>query len=359
MTIGKAAPVLPMRFAGPLLASAIAFALLLLIVRLEGIEPGAAIEVFLHGIAGTTWNLAEVGVAATPLVLCGLAAALAFQAGLFNIGAEGQLLAGMIAATAVGVRSLPVALGLVLAALAGAVVAGVAGLLRDARRVPEVLSTLLLNFVLLHGVALAVQTVLREPGSDLPQSAPLADASRLATLVPATRLHVGFLVAVFTAVALHVLLQRTAFGLRIRAAGGAPRAAAIAGFPVRRDLFVALSISGALAGLAGGIEITGVTGRLYENPSPGFGYTAIAVALLGRNAPRTVLVAAVLFGALDTGCLALSRELGATRGLSQIVESAAILTFLLVESRPVRRFLSDRLAARRTSSAVRTRSEEA
>lgn len=305
----------------------------------------AALESFAFGVGGSTYAICEVLVAATPLLLCGLAVAVVFRAGLFSIGAEGQFLAGMLGATALGVANAPVALVLLCGASSGAALAAVAAWLREARRVPEVLSTLLLNFVVLHGVALAVQTALREPGGSLPQSERIGAASTLDPWIEGARLHGGFAIGCVLSLLLAFVIARTTVGLRWRASGDSRPAARLAGFPVARDLALVFLISGALAGLGGAIEICGVTGRLYENPSPGTGYTAIAVALLGRKRPLGVWVAAVLFGALEVGCLAMTRDLGVPRGLAQVVEGTAIVAFLAAESPVVRRFFLGRIRA--------------
>jgi ABC-type uncharacterized transport system permease subunit len=311
------------------------------LVAIEGVSPLAAARSFLAATCGSRYRVAEVLVAATPLLLCGLTAALSFRAGLFNIGAEGQLLCGMIAATALAVHGAPPMLTLPLAMFAGAALAAIAAWLRFVRAVPEVLGTLLLNFVALHLAGLAVLSFLRESGSALPQSAPLPPGARLPLLLAGTRLHLGIALALLACVAVTWLLRGTALGLRIRAAGAAPAAAALGGFHVMRDRWIAFLLAGALAGLAGGIEITGVTGRLYENPSPGFGYTAIAVALLGRLDPRKVALAALFFGAIEVGAQGLARDLGVSRGLGQMLQAVAILVFLATTAVVPRRRLAD------------------
>lgn len=318
------------------------------IVAALGASPTEAVAAFGRAIAGSSYRFGETWIAATPLLLCGLRAALGFRSGLFNIGAEGQLLAGMLAATALGVAGGSFVLVLIGGAVAGAVFAAIAAVLRAKRNVPEVLATLLLNFVALHLVSLALQTVLREPGGDLPQSAPLLAVAELPRLFAESRVHLGCLIAILAAFVLEGVLFRTAFGLRLRAAGESEPAARLAGFPVDRDRFLAFSLAGALAGLAGAIEVSGVTHRLFENPSPGFGYIAIAVALLGRNRPLLIAVAAYAFGVLECGCLGLAREIGLPRGLAQVLQAIAILGFLVLESRAVREFLT-----RRGSAAAR------
>lgn len=335
----------------PAAALLAAIALGLIVVAFAGIGVPEAAASFARGAFGSPYAIGEVLVAATPYLLCATAVAVAFRAGLFSIGAEGQWLAGMLGATALGVGGAGIPLVLLGAAGCGAAWAAIAAALRFARGVPEVLSTLLLNFVMLHLVALAVQTFLREPGGALPQSAALPADATLGTWLAGTRLHAGFALALLVILGCEILVFRTAIGLRWRAAGCSPEAARTAGFPVTRDLVAAFLLSGAVAGLSGGIEITGVTGRLYENPSAGVGYTAIAVALLGRNRPSGIACSAVLFGVLEVGCLAATRELGAPRGLAQMVAGAAILAFLAADSPRLRERFSRATVARREETA--------
>lgn len=316
-----------------------------------GVDVPAAFRSFARGAFTTRHGLGETLVTATPLLLCGLSVALSFRVGLFNIGAEGQLLAGMMLATAAATVAAPVAwLALPAAALGGGAVAAVAAWLHLRRGVPEVLATLLLNFVLLHAVGLAVHGVLQEAARTYPQSDPIVAAAWLPRCLDGTRVHVGVFVALGVAVVLHFVVERSVLGLRWRAAGAAPAAARLAGFPVRRDLALAFVVSGAVAGLAGGVEVIGLTGRLYENPSGGVGYAAIAVALLGRLRPGGVVVAALFFGALDAGCGAMERDVSVSHGLGRALEGVAILVFLAVESAPLRRILDRRRAVGRAAS---------
>ena len=276
-------------------------------------------------------------VRAVPLVLAGLAVALAFRAGLLNIGAEGQLLAGAGAGAALGI-GLGATLGplaapavLVAGALVGALWAGIAALLRR-RQVPEVIGTLMLNFVALHAVGWLVRGPLQEPSRVYPQSLPLPDAARLPIVVPGTRLHAGIVVALVAAAALWYGLRHTAAGFRVRAAGANPHAAASAGrVAVARTTAGAFLVSGALAGLAGASEVAGVTYALYENLSPGYGYTAIAVALLARLDPRWVVPSGILFGALEAGGSAMQRDAGVPAALVDVAEATVILAVLVVE----------------------------
>jgi simple sugar transport system permease protein len=277
--------------------------------------------------SGAAWTATLLQTA--PLLVTGLAVALAFRAGVWNIGAEGQLLVGALCATAVATRAPAAAPALLLlpavalaGALGGAAFGAVAGALRAARGISEVISTILLNFVAVSLVALAVQGPLQEAARAYPKSDPFPAAA----LLPAFgRVHAGLLVGLVLACLLHDLVFRTPFGFRLRAVGLAPLAARFAGISPVRVAVATLALSGALAGLAGAFEVAGVTGQLYEGLSAGTGYTAIAVALLARLHPLAVVPAALFFGALEAGAAAMQREAGVPAVLTQVVQGAAIL----------------------------------
>lgn len=271
-------------------------------------------------------------VRSTPLIIAGLAVAIAFRGGVFNIGAEGQLLVGAIAATAVSLMG-QAALGravvivaLIAAGVAGALWAGIAAELRRRFHVLEIISTIMLNFIAIHLVSFLVRGPLQERTHIYPQTESLAVSSRLPIIVPQTRLHFGFAIAITAAVVLWWMFKRTAVGFRIRAIGASPLAAQTAGrIDVGRTSFLVFLLSGALAGIAGGVEVTGVTFALYENLSPGYGYTAIAVALIAGLNPLGIIASGLFFGALETGAIALQRELSIPSSLASVVEAAFIL----------------------------------
>jgi general nucleoside transport system permease protein len=317
----------------------VSLALLAGALHLAGYDAARALAALWRGSFGTTSSFVSATlVRATPLLLAGLGVAVAFRAGIWNIGAEGQLLAGAAAAAALGLIPTPVPrvvlLPAVLAAgaLAGAFWASIAEFLRRRRGVLEVISTIMLNFVALHVVGILVHGPLQEPLGIYPQSASIADGARLPRLLPGTRLHAGFALAVFIAPLLWWWLRSTAAGFRLRAVGANPSAAAIAGrIDVPRVAGLAFVTSGALAGLAGSVEVSGVTFALYENPSAGYGYTAIVVALLGRLDPLAIVPSAVLFGALESGALAMQREAGIPSVVVTAIEAVLVLTVLLAE----------------------------
>jgi general nucleoside transport system permease protein len=285
-------------------------------------------------------------VRAVPLVLTGSAVALAFRGGVLNIGGEGQLLMGAAAAAAValavptepGLFPLAIAGALVAAAGAGAIWAAVAAYLRARYHVLEVISTIMLNFIAMHVVSYLVRGPLQEPTRVYPQSATLAEAFRLPRIPGAGRLHAGFALALVLAVAAGWMLRHTAAGFRLVATGESPSAAASAGdIDVRATAARVFLLSGALAGLAGGVEVLGVTFALYENISPGYGYTAIAVALLARLDPWRVVATAVLFGALEAGAGAMQRDAGVPSTLVSVIEAALILAVVAAQAIRLRR----------------------
>lgn len=318
---------------------ALSIALLAGALHIAGYDAAAALAALWSGSFGSTNAfLSATLVRATPLMLAGLGIALAFRAGIWNIGAEGQLLAGAAAATVTGLAAaaLPalMAIPLVLAAgaLAGLVWASVAEVLRRTRGILEVISTIMLNFVALYFVGFLVHGPLQEPLGIYPQSPSIPESAQLPRLIPGTRLHAGFAIALLLAPALWWWLRATAAGFRVRAAGASPHAARMAGrIDVARVAGSAFLVSGALAGVAGAVEVSGVTLALYENLSAGYGYTAIVVALLARLHPVAVIPSAILFGALESGALAMQRDAGIPSVVVTAVEAVLVLTLLVAE----------------------------
>lgn len=308
-----------------------------------------ALNAFWEGAFGSGYAfLSATLVRTTPLLFVGLAVAIAFRAGILNIGAEGQLLAGATAATAFALatatwpRALVVPGMVVAGAIGGGAWAGIAALLRRRFGVLEVISTILLNFVALHLVGWMIRGPLQEPTGAYPQSATLEFSGRWPLLLPGHRLHLGFVLGVLLAIILWWTLARTASGFRMRAVGaGRPAAESAGGVDAERTLFGVFLLSGACAGLAGASEVGGVTWALYEGLSPGYGYTAIAVALLARLEPRWVALSALLFGALEAGAAAMQREAGVPAVVVQVFVALVIIGVLV--SARVRELLRARL----------------
>ncbi len=283
-------------------------------------------------------------VRATPLILTGLAVAVAFQAGVFNIGAEGQFLSGAAGATVVALGASPaphwvVLPGLLVAGtIAGAFWAWIAAELRARFRVLEVISTLMLNFVAAYLISYLVRGPLQEPTHIYPQTSTFAPSAQLPRFGASTRLHAGFAIACIACAICWWILRYTAAGFRVRVSGANPDAARSAGqIDVRRVTTRAFVASGAIAGLAGAIEVSGVTFALYENISPGFGYTAIAVALLARLNALAVVGTGILFGALEAGATAMQRDAGVPSVVVSIVEAGVILVLVAADRARVAR----------------------
>jgi simple sugar transport system permease protein len=324
-------------------ACAVAGGTLLLLaagLALGGYDAGDALGALWRGAFGSWYVITSATlVRATPLIVIALGFALALRGGALNIGAEGQFYAGATAATWVGLHMggvpAPVAVTLVWTAalLGGMLWMVVPVLLRLRYGVLEVISTLLLNFVAESAVSLMVLGPLQEASGVYPQSDPIATAAQLPVL-PGTRLHLGLAAALLLALALWFVFARTLWGFRLLAAGLGPRAAVVSGrVKVRRTTAVALLLSGAIAGLAGGIEVSGVSYALYPNLSPGYGFTAIAVALLARLRPPAIVVSGIFFGALEAGAGAMQREAGVPAVVVYVVEATVIIGLLLADAR--------------------------
>ncbi len=329
--------------AQPVGAAAVALAASAGLLALIGADPVAAFAALASGSLGDGIAIENTIVRMGPLLLVGLGVALAFRCGIWNIGGEGQLYVGALAATALVTRALgpepgwlalPLALGV--GACSGALWAGIAAALRVRRGVSEVLSTILLNFIAVLAVAWAVHGPLQEGSGAYPQSDAFPELARLGVLPGLLRVHAGLLLALCLPFALWVLIFRSSAGLRLRAVGLSAEAARYARVSPERETARVLLISGALAGLAGAIEVCGVTGRLFENLASGYGFTAVAVALLARLNPLGVLPAAFFFAALASGSGAMQRVAAVPSVAVQVIEALVIflsLSFALPKSR--------------------------
>ena len=321
-------------------AGMIALVLVLIGLAVCGFAPAEVLSTAWTGVAGSPLRLAICTQEAVPLLLCSLAATFAFRAGVINIGLEGQYLLGAV--TAVGVlTSGPTGavmpwIAILAGAIAGAAWCAIAVLLERRRGVPLVLSTILLNVVAVHVLGILVQGPLHDPITAAPQSALVPDANRLPVLVAGTGLHLGAIVALGMAVGLWLLQRRTTIGFEWEVIGRNLTAARFAGIPVaRRELTAALG-SGAMAGVAGAMQIAGVTFFL-STDAPSYGYVGIAVALLGRLHPLGVIPAALFFSSLDLGSRQLERRLSIPHDIGNIAKGLAVATVLIAGALSMRR----------------------
>lgn len=321
---------------------AIAFTLLIsaLLVLWAGAPLGQTYVLLFKGGFGSVFALSETFTRAVPLILTGLAATVAFKARLFNIGAEGQLYAGALAAVAVGGMhggsgfDLPIWLlfGLMMlaAAIAGALLLLGPALLKARLGVDEVVTTLLLNFIMLLFVSAMLDGPMKDPTAmGWPQSVALQGELELSRLVAQTRIHTGLLWAAALAIALWALLKYTVLGFDIRAVGANAKAAAFAGVPVTRTVVLVALLSGALAGLAGAIEVAGRTSYVTLDMSPGYGYTGIVIAMLAALNPLGVLAAAVFVAGVLVGADTMSRAVGVPTYIADVIVAASLISVLV------------------------------
>jgi simple sugar transport system permease protein len=320
----------------PFVAIGVALVLCAGLIAMAGVSPMAAYSEMLTGAFGSRLAVTETLTRASPLILTGLAAAVAFRARLWNIGGEGQFYIGALVTAGLGhslVSGLPVPLAvavLMLASMAaGAILLIGPTLLRLRLGVDEVVTTLLLNFIVLLFVGLMVEGPLKDPMAfGWPQSVPVAAGLRLPDLVPRSRLHVGSVLAVVIVVIVWILQSRTVFGAETKAAGLNPRAAAFAGVPLVGTLVKVAALSGGLAGLAGSIEVLGPTGYVTTTLSPGFGYAGIVVAMLAALHPVGVIAASVFVATIFVGADAMSRATGVPSFIADVIMAVSLLAML-------------------------------
>lgn len=327
----------------PLGALVLSLAIGVVLILAIGRSPALAFTALWRAAFASRTGIAETLINTTPLIFTGLSVALAFRCGLFNIGAEGQYLAGQIATAYVGYRypffgPVLALAALVAGGLAGALWGAIPGLLKAYRGVHEVVNTIMLNYIALFLASYLVIRFLHQPGAE-PATPEVAPGARLGILLAGTRLHTGLLVALLLAVLTWVLLWRTTLGYSIRAVGLSPWAAEYGGINVGRHTVIALSLAGALAGLGGAVQVLGVQ-RAFYDPIGGFvgyGFDAIAVALLGRNHPFGLLPAALLFGILERGSGAMQAVAGVPRSMVWVVQATII--FFVATDGLIRRLL--------------------
>jgi len=299
----------------PLLAVVLALIIGGLVMLATGVAPATILASFgalFSGSLGSVSAVSETLTSAAPLILAALGIAVGFRAGLFNIGAEGQMIMGGVAAVVVGFsfEGMPIYLHLPLAllagALGGAIYASIAGWLRAATGAHEVILTIMLNLTAVRLVTYLLRNPpIQNPERSDPISKSVLDSARLPELLswldPALRIHAGLIVAIVAVGLIYWLIYRSTIGFEFRASGANPDAAHYAGIKAGFVIVAAMALSGALAGLAGANQVLGVLGRVSPNFTGGIGFDAIAVALLGRSHPIGVLIAGLLFGALQAG----------------------------------------------------------
>jgi simple sugar transport system permease protein len=324
--------------ARPAFAIAASIAIVAIVLLALGASPIAVAETLVEGAFGSWLAFTETLVRSTPLIFTGLAVAIAFEGAIWNIGADGQLIMGALAAGAIGPmlggwpHLAAVAIVLAIGAAAGAVWGAICGWLKAARNVSEIISTIMLNFVAAQLIAWAVHGPLIQPSRAYPASAPIADAARFAHYFFPSRMNFGMAIALACAIACQIALFHTTWGFKVRAIGRNVRAARFFGIATARLTVAVMALAGALAGLGGAVQVAAYNHRLYENFSPGWGYEAIAVALVARLSPIGIIPCAILFGALDNGSQSLQSGLGVSPEIVNVIEALIILILLAIDS---------------------------
>lgn len=301
----------------------IIFSLILggIFIFIAGYDPIKAFAALFGASFGSIRTFGQCLVKTSPLIFTGVAVSFTLRCKVFNIGAEGQFLMGAVMATWVGVTftDLPpfllIPFTLFCGAIGGGLCALIPGYLKAKHGISEVITTLMFNSIAIRLIGFLIKGPLKEAGYPMPQSARISENAFLPLILPGTKLHLGFLIAVSFAVIIYIILFKTYFGYEIRAVGFNTLAAENGGIDVKKNIILTMIISGAISGVGGAVEITGVAYRLFDGLSPGYGYTAIAVAILANKNPLGVILTAFVFGILNTGGTAMQR----TAGVSPVV----------------------------------------
>jgi ABC-type uncharacterized transport system permease subunit len=331
----KPTPSLGVLFLYPLAAIAATLVVASLLVLAAGASPLNVFYLVAKGAAGSQFALMETLARATPLIFTGLAVAVAFRAKLWNIGAEAQLYIGAVVTVVLGTGLLPLpALLLIPTLIIAAMAAGALLLLGPAVLktrfgVDEVVTTLLLNFIVLLFVSMLLEGVLKDPmGLGWPQSQKVVAEAQLPRIITGRRLHYGFVLAIVAALAIWVVMKKTALGYEMRAVGHNPEAARFLGIPVNAVLMKTALLSGGLAALAGFSEVSGLKGNLTLDLSPGFGYSGIVVAMLAMLNPLGVVLSAIFVAGIFVGADAMSRAAGVPSYIADVMVATALLTMV-------------------------------
>jgi simple sugar transport system permease protein len=306
------------------------------ILALSGIDPIEAYRALLIGPFANLYGIAQTITKATPLLLVGLGICIAFRGGTLNIGGEGQIIAGGMLATWVGLQLAGVPglllIPIILAAgfIGGALWGALPGYLKSRFNASEILSTIMMNLIAVQGVGFLLRGPLIDPreiayGTGFPQSEALPEWGWLPRLVPRTTIHLGAIVAVIMAVVVYILLWRTTIGYRIRAVGYSLAASRYAGINVGNYAVIAMALGGAFAGLAGAVEVMGIHHRMLDGVSAGYGFSGIVAALFGKLHPIGTIAASFLFGALLVGAEKMQRAVGVSPGIVAVLQGLVVL----------------------------------
>nr|WP_314089187.1 ABC transporter permease [uncultured Shinella sp.] len=332
----KPAPSLAALILFPVAAIATTLVLTSILVLLAGASPLSVFYLVAKGAAGSQFALFETLTRATPLIFTGLAIAVAFRAKLWNIGAEAQLYMGGVMTVVLGTGALPLPSAILIpilmlaAMLAGALMLLGPAVLKTRFGVDEVVTTLLLNFIVLLFVSMLLEGVLKDPmGLGWPQSQKVIAEAQLPRLIQGKRLHFGFVIAIAAAVFIWVVTKKTLLGYEMRAVGHNAEGARFVGIPVNRVLMKTALLSGGLAALAGFSEVSGLKGNLTLDLSPGYGYSGIVVAMLAMLNPLGVVASAIFVAGIFVGADAMSRAAKVPSYIADVMVATSLLTMVV------------------------------
>ncbi|BEP29452.1 ABC transporter permease [Helicovermis profundi] len=318
----------------PLVAVVLALLVSSLLLLFIKVSPIKAYSYLIFDNFTSIYKISEVFAKAAPIIMTGLAFTFAYKAGLFNIGGEGQMFMGAVAAVFVGLHStnlnpfIAVTLSLIAAIIAGGIWGAIPGLLKAFFNASEIITTIMMNYIAIYFVSLMVDKPLREASGFYPQTDLISNTAFLPILLKNTRFHLGIIIAIVFAIVIYIVIKKTPFGYKLRAVGYNSQSAEYAGINIKTNMMIALAISGALAGIAGFTEINGIHHRLLDNFSSGVGFDGIAASLLGRGNPIGVIISALLLGMLKTGASAMQRGVGVPANVVSIIQ-ALIIIFVL------------------------------
>lgn len=311
------------------------FALSSIAIALGGVSPLVAYKEIAIGALGSRFAITETFLRAIPLMFTGLAAAVAFRAKLWNIGAEGQFYLGALIVVVLGTGLIDVPgfilipVLLVAAFAIGALLLLGPTIMKSALGVDEVVTTLLLNFIVLLFISMLLDGPLKDPmAAGWPRSKPILEQGELPQLIARTRLHAGLLIAIVAAIVIQIINTRTIWGFEMNAVGANPEASRFLGLPVTPTFIRVAVLSGGLAGLGGAVEVMGVRGDLTNDISPGFGYSGIVVATLAALNPLAAIPAAIFVAGIFVGADAMSREVGLSSFIAQVITAISLLCML-------------------------------
>jgi simple sugar transport system permease protein len=316
------------------LAAIMALVVSALVMLFIGVNPIYAYWHLFYGAFGNINNIADTLVKTTPILIAGIGLSISFRSNLTSIGAEGQMIMGGIFATVVGlyIAGIPPLIGIPIVIIAGFVggslLGSLAGFLKAKFGTSEIIVTIMLNYIAIFFLSYLLDNPLREAGSFYPQSAAISKSLWLPIIISGSRLHIGFILGVVLIVAYYILMFRLPLGYKIRAVGYNPKAAEYAGIKVSKNIIIAMLLSGGLAGIAGSVEVFGIHHRLFNDFSAGYGFDALAVALLGQLHPVGVFVSALFFGALRVGSNAMQRAVQVPVSIVYVIQGLAILFIL-------------------------------